>query len=145
MNIPSSRVNQGIRDYLLRPSTRSCGKFYWIGQPLSSARRNAVWPCERLVLPVNAGRRSMNWFLIIAASFGFQKFEQFGPGHQYFAAESAARLELVALNQTIDAEIVDPEQIGRFSHRICKPFSGGGRFFSLRYESHVASFHSCRA
>lgn len=59
-------------------------------------------------------------------SFGFQKPQQFGAGHEQFTAQSPADFELAALNETVNAEIIDTEHVGGFPDGVGQPFRGRG-------------------
>ena len=52
----------------------------------------------------------------INASFGFQKFEQFGARYQQLATQCAADLEFAPLDQAVNTEVIYPKQIGCFPH-----------------------------
>ena len=49
-------------------------------------------------------------------SLGFQELEQFCARHEQLAAKCPASLEFSALNQSVNAEIIDAKQIGGFLH-----------------------------
>src|SRR6266480_3970471 len=84
------------------------------------------------------------WFIsssVWSVSFGLQQFEQLGARHQKFATQCSARLELSALNQPVDAEIVHTKHACCLLDGVSQSFGRGGRFFWFRDGFHTSSFH----
>ena len=64
-----------------------------------------------------------------------------GAGHEQFATQSAADFEFVALDETVNAEIIDTEQVCGFLDGIGQPFRvRGGRWcFRCGNGLHISS------
>jgi len=60
--------------------------------------------------------------------FRLQEFEQFGAWHEQLAAQHPADFEFAALNEPINAEIIDAKQVSRFLDGIGKPLGLPQRF-----------------
>jgi hypothetical protein len=58
------------------------------------------------------------------ASFGFQQFEHFSPGHKQFSTHRATNFEFPELDQSVNTEIIDAEHVGHFMNGIGQPLYG---------------------
>ena len=76
------------------------------------------------------------------SSFALQQFEQFGARHQQLAAQGTAWLQLSALNQPVNAEIVDAKHGCGFLDGISQPFNRGGWFFGFADGFHKFYFQA---
>jgi hypothetical protein len=56
--------------------------------------------------------------MIVDSSLWLQQFEHFSSRHKQFATHRAANLELPELDQSVNAEIIDPEHVGDFMNGI---------------------------
>jgi hypothetical protein len=70
-------------------------------------------------------------------SFGFQKFDQFGAGHEQLATHCPAHFQFAPLDEAVNAEIIDAQEIGGFLHGVGQSFRwGGGWWLRLGYGIH---------
>lgn len=51
----------------------------------------------------------------------FQQPEELGSRYEQFTAQRTTGAQFAALDQPVDAEVIDPEQIGRFLNGIREP------------------------
>ena len=73
--------------------------------------------------------------MIVRANLKFYQPEEFRPRHEQLATQSAAGAQLSALDEAIDAEIIDAEEAGRFMHGVSKSFRLGCESFCRRWSN----------
>ena len=60
---------------------------------------------------------------------GFQQLEQFRARHEQLSAQCSAYFQFAAFDESVNAKIIDAQQIGCLLHRVGQSLGRGGRFF----------------
>jgi hypothetical protein len=87
------------------------------------------------VRPNDFQKAPNDWLMICQTKYQplgssrFQQLEQFSARHEQLASQCSAHFQIAAFNESVNAKIIDTQQIGCLLHRVGQSLARGGRFF----------------